>query len=261
MILNFAGPVHVSERRRTRLHLEVSEAAAVAVTHASLHVFVEAEDDEDEAGVEVRVFQLAPSHSGRTGPRRVLLDRKRVLGSRWTELDLTVAASAWLHGAAPSMGVELEHQGGAVAVADAAAPALHVLAEVFPDRRKRDLFVDEKTHYRKVKCGREKPRCCRHEMQVVFKEIGYEFIRQPQTFDLGYCKGRCPQFFNPNTNHAFFQSLLWYKKKDVNRDIPRPCCAPKTLVPLEILHVDEKNPQKLKTTVWQDMKVTECACA
>lgn len=113
---------------------------------------------------------------------------------------------------------------------------------------------------RKTNCYKDNQRCCRHTMEVVFKEIkGFEFIIQPKVFDAGYCRGRCPPRYNPAHHHALLQSLIW--KQDRTRGVPRPCCAPSKLVELEVLHVDEKDSEKLKISTWTDMRVVECACS
>ena len=114
-------------------------------------------------------------------------------------------------------------------------------------------------HNRRTNCYKSNQRCCRHPMEVTFKEIkGFEFIIQPKVFDAGYCHGRCPPRYNPAHHHAMLQSLIW---KQNHHKAPRPCCAPSKLVELEVLHVDEKDSEKLKISTWSDMKVVECACS
>ncbi|XP_001352269.4 uncharacterized protein mav isoform X1 [Drosophila pseudoobscura] len=108
-------------------------------------------------------------------------------------------------------------------------------------------------------CYKVHQRCCRHQLDVIFKEIkGFEFILQPKMFDAGYCHGRCPPRHNPAHHHALLQSLIW--QQDSSR-APRPCCAPSKLEVLEILHVDEEHTDKLKISTWSDMQVLECACS
>lgn len=122
---------------------------------------------------------------------------------------------------------------------------------------------DDKNHQRhnnrRTNCYKTNQRCCRHAMEVTFKEIkGFEFIIQPKVFDAGYCHGRCPPRYNPAHHHAMLQSLIW---KQNHQKAPRPCCAPSKLAELEVLHVDEKDSEKLKISTWSDMKVVECACS
>lgn len=111
----------------------------------------------------------------------------------------------------------------------------------------------------KNSCRKPNQRCCRHSMEVVFKKIkGFEFIIQPKVFDAGYCRGHCPPRYNPAHHHAMLQSLIW---KQNPKNAPRPCCAPSKLVELEVLHVDEKDSERLKISTWANMRVVECACS
>ncbi|XP_046807941.1 putative uncharacterized protein DDB_G0286901 [Lucilia cuprina] len=120
-------------------------------------------------------------------------------------------------------------------------------------------YNNKNRYNRRTNCYKANQRCCRHSMEVTFKEIkGFEFIIQPKVFDAGYCHGRCPPRYNPAHHHAMLQSLIW---KQNHHKAPRPCCAPSKLVELEGLHVDEKDSEKLKISTWSDMKVVECACS
>ncbi|XP_036334910.1 uncharacterized protein LOC118745552 isoform X2 [Rhagoletis pomonella] len=129
----------------------------------------------------------------------------------------------------------------------------HKVATLSNGRHLSNAALDKHT------CHKGNKRCCRHTMEVVFKEIkGFEFIIQPKVFDAGYCHGRCPPRYNPAHHHAMLQSLIWKQNRE---RAPRPCCAPSKLVELEVLHLDEKNSEKLKISTWTDMRVVECACS
>lgn len=102
-------------------------------------------------------------------------------------------------------------------------------------------------------------KCCRSEMQVVFRDLkALDFIIQPKSFDAGHCRGRCPFNYNVASNHAYLQGMIW---KQDRKKVPRPCCAPKKLEDLQVLHIDEQDPTKLKVSTWTEMKVLECACS
>lgn len=134
-------------------------------------------------------------------------------------------------------------------------------------------------------------KCCREQMRVVFADIpGFDFIVEPKWFDAGLCRGRCPAKYNPATRHAFIQSLLWKQHNNRRGGVtsgerrsrrkvrhgggsmvaattkapqppPKPCCAPRKLDRLQIIHVDETDPSSLKVTTWKEMAVVECACS
>lgn len=138
-------------------------------------------------------------------------------------------------------------------------------------------------------------KCCRETMRVVFADIDFNFVVEPKWFDAGLCRGRCPFKYNSATQHAYIQSLLWKRHtKGRNRGDgergqqqrrgrrklrhgdggraplaktpqpsppPKPCCAANKLEHLEVLHVDELDPTKLKLSTWEEMVVVECACS
>lgn len=105
----------------------------------------------------------------------------------------------------------------------------------------------------------KKQRCCRHKMNVVFKQLpGYEYILQPYNFDAGFCKGGCPYRYNAANDHARIQSAMYRMRMG---GAPKPCCAPSKLDSLEVLHLDEHEPSKLKITKMKHARVIECACS
>ena len=49
-------------------------------------------------------------------------------------------------------------------------------------------------------------------------------------------------------------------KHKIHGRVPKPCCVGTKFRPLDILHVDDTNPTKLKVTRWKNVIVTECGC-
>ncbi|KAL1130158.1 hypothetical protein AAG570_013096 [Ranatra chinensis] len=215
--------------------------AAEDVEAASLRVLVSG-----AATGELRLSALAGA-----GPRASLALDASFL-PRWADLDLGPRAQLShlrLRAHCPR-GCHLRIERAVLNVV--AAHSLPLRPKRDDDRRRTDCYSGPGPGAGK------RERCCRHEMQVVFRELpGYEFIIQPYGFDAGFCKGACPYRFNPANHHSSLQSLLWRQKKG---SAPRPCCAPSKLDRLEILHLDESDPTRLKLAKWTNMKVTECAC-
>jgi integrin beta 8 len=238
--------------------------------------------------VEVRVYQAlqpdqksyAANHGKSRAPKegRLLVDQRRIhlatSASKWTEFDVTKAAESWVNGGAANLGLELEcrecvRRGVTLVTQDTAgsnssiSPVLNVLADVQVKgnpRQKRSSDPLHSTHRsRRTECRKDGQRCCRHTMQVVFRDLeGFGFILEPKSFDAGYCKGRCPPRYNPAHHHALLQSLIWKQNRDL---APRPCCAPNKLTDMEILHADDQDPTKLKVSQWKNIRVLECACS
>jgi len=238
--------------------------------------------------VEVRVYQvLQPDqkahmdYNGKSrAPKegRLLVDQRRIhlatSASKWTEFEVTKAAESWVNGGASNLGLELEcrecvRRGITLVTQDtegsnsSVSPVLNVHAEVqvtANPRQKRNSDPLHSEHQsRRTECRKDGKRCCRHKMEVVFRDLEeFGFIFEPKNFDAGYCKGRCPPRYNPANRHALLQSLI----RRQNRDrAPRLCCAPNKLTDLQVLHADEHDPTKLKVTTWKNISVEECACS
>lgn len=210
--------------------------------------------------------------------RRLLVDHRRIhlaaSASKWTEFDVTKAVEAWVGAGASNLGLEVEcrecsRRGVTLVTQDtegsnsSISPILNVLANVHVEvssRQKRSSDPLHSAHRsRRTECRKDGQRCCRHKMEVVFKDLeGFGFVLEPKSFDAGYCKGRCPPRYNPAHRHALLQSLIWKQNRD---RAPRPCCAPNKLTDLEILHLDEEDNSKLKVSKWKDIGVLECACS
>ncbi|XP_039967886.1 bone morphogenetic protein 4 [Bactrocera tryoni] len=226
--------------------------------------------------------------------------RKYDTHSQWVQFDVTKAVETWLREERSNLGLEVQcdncQRVGARILNDISSPTnvddadadgaqlmpiLNIIGHLgvsYKEIRsnKHSNSVEKRHHYHnvatfsngqqglsgaidKLSCHKFNQRCCRHTMEVIFKEIkGFEFIIQPKVFDAGYCHGRCPPRYNPAHHHAMLQSLIWKQNRE---RVPRPCCAPSKLVELEVLHVDEKDSEKLKISTWTDMRVVECACS
>ena len=111
---------------------------------------------------------------------------------------------------------------------------------------------------------RQKQRCCRQRMSVDVKDMtGFQFILQPVSFDAHFCHGSCPARYKPTNEHSLLQSLMHIRTRNnpKHERIPRPCCTPKKLLPLEILHLDDDDNTKLRVTHWKNVIVAECGCS
>lgn len=271
---------------------EAGRSQQVHTEYATLRMFVSGLDPEEAASggntVEVRVYRvLQPDEESQMNDdgttrvpeeRKLLVDQRRIhlaaSASKWTEFDVTKAVEAWVSEGASNLGLEVEcreclRRGVTLVTQDtegsnsSVSPVLNVLADVHVEghsRQKRSsdpLFSAHRS--RRTECRKDGQRCCRHTMEVVFRDLeGFGFIIQPKGFDAGYCKGRCPPRYNPAHHHALLQSLIWKQNKD---RAPRPCCAPNKLTDLDILHLDDQDPSKLKVSQWKNIRVLECACS
>ncbi|KAG8191396.1 hypothetical protein JTE90_006137 [Oedothorax gibbosus] len=95
-------------------------------------------------------------------------------------------------------------------------------------------------------CGR------RRGMRVDFRALGWAWVVAPSSFDAFWCEGRCEGAgASFASTHALVQRLVGRA----------PCCAPRRLRPLDLLHFDDADPPQLVVTRHPGMVVRECACA
>jgi integrin beta 8 len=170
-------------------------------------------------------------------------------------------------------------------VTDGGGPHITVEAEsgrvplsVYRLRSKRSLFLSSKPALAAggaaLTAGRTDCRagrspggpCCRQHMTVKLRELeGFGFIMQPAEFDAFYCRGKCPPRYLPRNDHSLLQSLLHLKSQREGGGgrarIKQPCCNPSKFESIDILHLDEMDPTRLKVTHWKNIIVSECACA
>ncbi|CAB3365864.1 Hypothetical predicted protein [Cloeon dipterum] len=215
----------------------------------------------------LRVFQLLPDGE------QFMLDERRLDpagGDRWVQLDAVRAVDTWLDEPDSNLGLKIQCKGCRLNGADIDTQekppnsldgaVLNVLTSPFASshsrqkRAARELMSDRRTQ-----CKKTKNKCCRHSMEVVFKDFeDFQYVVQPAKYDAGVCRGRCPASYNPSSHHALIQGLLW--RKDRSR-APRPCCTPHKLKSLQMLVLDPKNHTKLMVVDFKDMEVVNCACS
>lgn len=93
---------------------------------------------------------------------------------------------------------------------------------------------------------------------VSFKELKWsEWIIAPDGYEASYCLGECPFPLPPvlhSTNHAIVQMLAHL----MDKQIPKPCCAPTKLQPITVLYYDDYSNVVLKE--YRNMIVQSCGC-
>lgn len=172
-------------------------------------------------------------------------------------LDITHAVQAWVLDDSSNKGVVLVSEGCKVTSGDTAE--IHLLVEQVKSRQKRSQERRRK----------KQPKKCRiRPMNVRFEDLaGFDFIYMPREFDASFCKGKCPPRYQPMNDHSLLQSLMYIKssreafKSGEKSKIKKPCCSPSQFESLDILHLDEADPTRLKVTNWKNIRVSQCACA
>ena len=104
--------------------------------------------------------------------------------------------------------------------------------------------------------GDGETRCCRYPLEIRFKEIGWDWIREPAGFRAYYCDGACPRSYKLGHRFAEIQSLMHSFNPAA---APAPCCSASRLEPLEVMFVNQYG--HLEIDILTDMIVTQCRCS
>ncbi|KAJ7324487.1 hypothetical protein JRQ81_017507 [Phrynocephalus forsythii] len=105
----------------------------------------------------------------------------------------------------------------------------------------------------------ERNHCRRTSLRVNFKEIGWNWIIEPQEYEAFECKGGCFFPLTDNvtpTKHAIVQTLVHYKNP---KKAAKACCVPTKLEAISMLYKDDAGVPTLKYQ-YEGMKVAECGC-
>lgn len=174
-------------------------------------------------------------------PNNLSLTSARLRFPDSSHLDVTTAVHQWLQQATPT------------------SPPIPL---TIPCRRRRCCKTRLELTVRPPRSKRSAHRacsgnCCKKSLKISFKEIGWNWVIQPKEFEAFHCKGRCRDVTSDfASTHALMQSILSHK----GRKVSRPCCTPKRLKPLSLLHYNDKTPPELVVTRKKGMIVKECAC-
>ncbi|CAH1378330.1 bone morphogenetic protein 6 [Tenebrio molitor] len=257
-----------SREDSTRLKFPVRRSSdETEVESAQLRILAPAFVDAHSTAVRIQVNQVLGTRRRRTLEEKVIYLSQKL--TKWCEFEVTSAVQSWLNGER-NLGLEL------VCVdcktnfrpVEAAISAL-----VYPEHRRFRRAASPYQPLRRTDCRESrkgsKRKCCRHNMNVKFAELKFpemSSIVQPKSYEAGFCQGQCPPNYNHATNHSRIQSLLHQMdrknaKRLNRRAIPKACCAPSKLEPLEILRVNPSDGTKLIVEKWDNMQVVECACS
>lgn len=100
--------------------------------------------------------------------------------------------------------------------------------------------------------------CQKKTLYVSFKDLGWQdWIIAPDGYAAFFCHGECSFPLSPHmnaTNHAIVRTLYSL----IHNEIPKPCCAPTKLSPIEVLYYDDNSNVVLKK--YKNMVVSSCGC-
>lgn len=97
-------------------------------------------------------------------------------------------------------------------------------------------------------------RCCRYPLTIDFEEFRWDWIMVPKRYEAFYCSGRCSQFFYQSPARTAVQSQAASSSSTADT-----CCAATEVAPLSIIHLNDKSPGYIHTSL-PGMVVKQCGC-
>ena len=92
--------------------------------------------------------------------------------------------------------------------------------------------------------------CCLKELQFNFAEVGWGFVKLPESIHVNYCDGLCPLGTDKTTSHS--ESLAEIHSSS------SPCCTPASYEPVSLLIQDEHGNHSVIEL--PKMTATSCRC-
>ncbi|XP_064476754.1 bone morphogenetic protein 2-like [Ornithodoros turicata] len=214
----------------------------------------------------VLVYQLLEPSTCHRHPNcdKLLIAASDVSAEGWHLFDVSRAVGTWVERPHTNYGLLVECRGSCRVSPDTSLD-VEVVENVARVRRHSvDTGVSSLDGHPRLRMecsnGMKTKVCCRYALKVSFAEIGWDWIVEPKEFEAYFCKGKCPnRYRNFASTHALLQSII--NKKSEGREVPRPCCAPRKLKPLSLLHYNNDDPPTLSVTRQKGMIVKECACS
>jgi len=175
------------------------------------------------------------------------------------DLDVTDTVQSWVAEPNTNKGLQITLEN---IITYANETTVSIETKAGPTRFKRSFykgFPFQRPNNLENDCSATNYKCCRANMEVDLRRLkGFEFIVEPKVFNAYMCRGSCPLRYHPLSEHSLLQSLMHPQKGEALAR--RPCCIPSQLSSIPILHLDEKNTNRLKVTMWKNVIVTQCAC-
>ena len=244
------------------------------VVTAELHLFPNASKNSSNIRYRVEVHEIiaAPHSVDKAITRLIDIQTVRPTNSSSPlHLDITPAAQRWLRERRGVAGIQVHVK----EVTGARTPHQHVRlrrdvtqsdAEWRSQQPIAVIYSHDKSQSRVKRGARRRNRgrkkakseCQRHEMNVEFKDVGWDdWILAPREYGAYFCRGECPFPLSDHlnaTNHAIIQTLM---SKVEPEAVPPACCVPTDLSPISMLYL---NGDQVVLKIYPDMIVEGCGC-
>ncbi|KAH8283510.1 hypothetical protein KR018_004633 [Drosophila ironensis] len=114
---------------------------------------------------------------------------------------------------------------------------------------------------RSINCSSGVTECCREQLYISFKEIGWSnWILQPEGYNAYFCRGSCSSVASVTqaaSHHSSLMKILSTSSGNKSLELV-PCCTAKQYSSLQLVVMDSSNTATVKTL--PNMVVESCGC-
>ncbi|KYM82064.1 Inhibin beta A chain [Atta colombica] len=178
----------------------------------------------------------------------------------WVKTDMKFMVKKWIARRRLNHSIQIacttcstDHDKAPVSIEQTLKPFLVIHTEPLPQRNR------PKRH---SNCLPEMTECCRDELYINFRDIGWsDWILHPTGYHAYFCRGSCSTAASLTISGSQYNNVimkLLTKDGGQQKNKIVPCCSPTQLAPLQLLYIDTNNTITQKTL--PNMVVEACGC-
>ncbi|KAK1137609.1 hypothetical protein K0M31_002109 [Melipona bicolor] len=239
-----------------------NEMRFVDVTSAQLWFYKEYDENDDLN----QTFVLSElDHwdlSGNFEKNMIMAIFETDIGEGWVKSDVTFTLKKWVEDFRLDHAIQIacstcsmDRDTAPVSVKQTLKPFLVIYTSPLPQKNRPK---------RNSNCLPEMKECCRDELYINFKDIGWsDWILHPSGYHAYFCRGSCSSAASLTISGSAYNNVIRRLLTKNGNTVRRkneivPCCSPTQLSPIQLLYVDSNNTITQKTL--PNMVVEACGC-
>ncbi|XP_003393671.1 growth/differentiation factor 8 [Bombus terrestris] len=184
------------------------------------------------------------------------------IGEGWVKSDVTFTLKKWVEELRLNHAIQIacstcsiDRDTAPVSVEQTLKPFLVIHTSPLPQKNRPK---------RNSNCLPEMKECCRDELYINFKDIGWsDWILHPSGYHAYFCRGSCSSAASLTISGSPYNNVIRRLLAKNGSSTRRkneiiPCCSPTQLSPIQLLYVDSNNTITQKTL--PNMVVEACGC-
>ncbi|XP_020294649.1 inhibin beta B chain [Pseudomyrmex gracilis] len=236
------------------------EMLYVDVTLAELWFYKEQVENDDELNQTFVLSELDHWDQGGSFEKNIIMAIFETdVKEGWIKTDIKFMVKKWVDRHKLNHVVQIgcntcsiDHDTAPVSFVQSKKPFLVIYTAPLPQRNRPKRFSN---------CHPEMKECCRDELYIDFRDIGWnDWILFPTGYHAYFCRGSCITAASLTVSGSQYNNIILklLTKDGALKNKITPCCSPTQLAPLQMLYIDNNNTITRKTL--PNMVVEACGC-